>query len=57
MDYLGKSILSLSTGGGGGDSAAIAVLQEEVAFLQTETKTLEDEMTAVQERWPSTTVE
>ena len=47
MDNLGKSILSLS---GGGDSAAIAVLQEQVAVLQLETKTLEDEMTGVQEQ-------
>ena len=47
MDYLGHSILTLS---GGGDSAAIVVLQEQVAVLQTETKTLEDEMTAVQEQ-------
>ena len=56
MDYLGKSILSLSSGGGG-DLAAIVVLQEQVAVLQLETKTLEDEMTAVQETTPSTTVE
>jgi hypothetical protein len=49
MDYLGHSILSLQSSGGG-DSAAIAVLQEEVAFLQNETRLLEDEMTAVQEQ-------
>ena len=47
MDFLGRSILELSSSGPG-DLAAIAILQQEVAAIQSEIGVLRNEVTFLQ---------